>query len=227
MTAPRPEPEPDLIQVLLVDDHQMIIEGIKTLLQGEADIRVVAQATSGAEALRLLQTQPGVNVAILDLNMPQMSGVELARAIHTAYPQIGIMALSMFHDHASVAEVLEAGGSGYLLKSTNKQELSAAIRQVAAGNTFFSPEVASTLLANLQIMANRDRNRDDRAAELTNREREILQLIAREYSNSHIAETLFISERTVETHRKNILTKTNSKSVVGLIQYALRHKLIV
>jgi len=224
MTEQLPTPGP--IHVLIVDDHQMVIEGIKILLKNESDIRVVAQANSGAEALRLLQSHPEVNVMLMDLNMPLMSGVELAKAVSVAYPHIRLLALSMFHDHASVTEVLEAGGSGYLLKNTTKAELSTGIRQVAAGNTFFSQEVGSTLLANLAIPANRDRNREDRPAELTTREKEILQLIAREYSNLHIAEALFISERTVETHRKNILTKTNSKSVVGLIQYALRHKLI-
>ncbi|GAA4004476.1 response regulator transcription factor [Hymenobacter fastidiosus] len=218
---------PAYIHVLIVDDHQMVIEGVKTLLQGEADIQVAAQASNGPEALRLLPLYPEISVAILDLNMPQMSGVELSRAIHATYPQIRILALSMFHDYSSVTEVLEAGGSGYLLKNTNKAELCAAIRQVAAGHTFFSQEVGTTLLANLVIPANFDRTRDAHPAELTGREREVLQLIAREYSNSHIAKALFISERTVETHRKNILTKTNSKSVVGLIQYALRYKLIL
>ncbi|MCC2548066.1 response regulator transcription factor [Hymenobacter sp. BT175] len=222
-----PESSADVrIQVLLVDDHQMVIEGIKTLLKNEADIRVVAQANSGPEALRRLRDHPQVQVAIFDLNMPQMTGVELTRAVRDAYPQVRIIALSMFHDHTSITEVLEAGGAGYLLKNTSKQELGDAIRRVAAGQTYFSPEVGSTLLQNLNVPANRDRSGEDRPVELTAREREILQLIAQEYSNQHIAETLFISERTVETHRKNILTKTNSKSVVGLIQYALRHKLI-
>ncbi|RYU79438.1 response regulator transcription factor [Hymenobacter persicinus] len=217
---------PALINVMLVDDHPMVIEGVKMLLKEEADIRVVAQATDGAEALELLQQHPEINVAILDLNMPRMSGLELARAVHAAHPQVRLLALSMFHDYASVTAVLEAGGSGYLLKNTNKAELSAAIRQVAGGQTFFSPEVGATLLANLPRAAGRGPGQSEPLAALTNREKEVLLLIAQEYTNSHIAETLFISERTVETHRKNLLTKTHSKSVIGLIQYAMRHKLI-
>ncbi|MBC6698036.1 response regulator [Hymenobacter puniceus] len=222
-----PLPSPPSIYVLLADDHQLVIEGIKTLLRQEHDIRVVAQATNGPDALRCLHDHPEISVAIVDLNMPHMSGVELTRLIQGRHPTVRVLALSMCHDLASVTEVLEAGGVGYLLKNTSKAELSEAIRSVAAGSTFFSPEVGAMLLQNMQAPKNgRSSGAEDRPVVLTNREKEILQLIAREYSNHHIAAELFISERTVETHRKNILTKTGSKSVVGLIQYALRHKLI-
>ncbi|RSK46970.1 response regulator [Hymenobacter rigui] len=218
-----PVPELETIPVLLVDDHPVIVEGIKMMLRPETDLQVVLQAHSGADALRLLPAHPEIRVAVLDLNMPEMTGVELARAIRTTWPTIRVLILSMFHDHATVAEVLEAGGSGYILKTASRAELSTAIRQVAAGQNYFSQDVADTLLQNLQIPASIQARR---AVELTGREQEILQLIAREYSNQDIAEALFISERTVETHRRNLFTKTNSKSVVGLIQYALRYKLI-
>lgn len=213
----------EIIPLLLVDDHPVIVEGLKTMLRPETDLCVVAQAYSGADALRLLPEHPEIRVAVLDLNMPEMTGVELARAIRTTWPTIRVLILSMFHDHATVAEVLEAGGSGYVLKTATRAELSTAIRQVAAGQNYFSQDVAATLLQNLQIPGALQAKR---AIELTGREQEILQLIAREYSNQDIAEALFISERTVETHRRNLFTKTSSKSVVGLIQYALRHKLI-
>ncbi|AII50882.1 hypothetical protein N008_02660 [Hymenobacter sp. APR13] len=212
--------------MLLADDHPLVIEGIKMLLRQESDIRVVAQATTGAEALRSLHSHPEVSVAIVDLNMPHMSGVELTRQIRSQRPDVRVLALSMFYDQASVTEVLEAGGAGYLLKNTSKAELSEAIRAVAAGNTFFSPEVGAMLLQNMQSSAKGRSAAAGHPAELTNREKEVLQLVAREFSNSHIAEQLFISERTVETHRRNILAKTNCKSMVGLIQYALRHRLI-
>jgi DNA-binding NarL/FixJ family response regulator len=216
---------PARINLLLVDDHQMVIEGIKTLLKTDPIVRVVAQANSGDEALRRLREHPEVQLAIVDLNMPHMTGVELTRHIRAEFPAIRVMALSMFHDHASVMEVLEAGGSGYLLKNTTKVELSNAIRDVAAGRTHFSQEVGQTLLQNLDVPSQRG-PAAEQPVELTTREKEILQLVAAEKSNHDIAEALFISERTVETHRKNILTKTNCKSVVGLIQYALKHKLI-
>ena len=212
------------INLLLVDDHPLVIEGIKTLLRTDAAVRVVAQAGSGAEALRRLREHPEVDVVLLDLHMPQMSGVELTQRIRAEHPGVRILALSMFHDHSTVTQVLEAGGLGYLLKNTSKAELSAAIADVAAGRTHFSQEVGQTLLQNLEVPG--QRNGAAALVELTPREREILRLVAEEKSNQTIAEALFISERTVETHRKNILTKTNCKSVVGLIQYAIKHKLL-
>lgn len=211
------------IELLLVDDHPMVLEGLKALLRAAPDIRVAAQACSGPDALARLAQPPAVHVAVVDLNMPGMTGVELTATIRVRFPAVRVLVISMFHDHASVAEVLEAGATGYVLKTAGAAELSEAIRRVAAGSTYFSAAVAATLLENLHLAGNRE---PVRQAGLTTREREILQLIAQEYSNQHIAEQLFISERTVETHRKNILVKTNSKSVVGLIQYALRHKLI-
>ena len=216
----------DRIQLLLVDDHQMVIEGIKTLLKSDPAVRVVAQANSGPEALRCLREHPEVQVAVVDLHMPEMSGVELTQRIRAEFPAVRVLALSMFHDHASVMEVLEAGGQGYLLKNTNRAELSAAIASVAAGRTFYGQEVGRTLLDHLDVPGQRG-PAGPPVAELTTREREILRLVAEEKSNHAIAEALFISERTVETHRKNILTKTNCKSVVGLIQYAIKHKLLV
>ena len=215
------------LALLLVDDHQLVIEGVKTLLKSDVQLRVVATANSGAEGLRRLREHPEIEVAMVDLNMPQMSGIELTRCIRAEFPAVQVLVLSMFHDHASVQQVLEAGGAGYLLKNTTRAALSQAIRDVAAGRTYFSPEVGQTLLANLGSAAGTRPGADPAPPMmLTTREREILQLVAQELSNHDIAETLFISERTVETHRKNMLAKTQSKSVVGLLRYALRHKLI-
>ena len=209
---------------MLVDDHQLVLEGVRVLLQHQPGLLVVTSANSGAEALQQLQRHPEVQVAIVDLNMPHMSGVQLTQAICAAHPQVRVIVLSMFHDHASVQEVLAAGGAGYLLKNTTAEELTTAVRRVAGGRTYFAPEVGATLLEHLDVPATRDVA--ERPVPLTTREREILQLIAGEYSNAAIADKLFISERTVETHRRNIFTKTKSKSIVGLIQYALKHKLI-
>ena len=213
------------IPLLLVDDHQLVLEGVQVLLRHDPGLRVVATANSGAEALHQLQRHPEVLVAVVDLNMPHMSGVQLTRAVRERFPQVRVLALSMFHDHASVQEVLAAGGAGYLLKNTTAEELTTAVRRVAGGRTYFAPEVGATLLEHLDVPATRDVA--ERPVPLTTREREILQLIAGEYSNAAIAEKLFISERTVETHRKNIFTKTKSKSIIGLIQYALKHHLIL
>lgn len=217
------------IELLLVDDHPLIVEGIRQMLAPEPDLRIVAHAYGGAQALEQLAAHPQVRVALLDLNMPGMSGIELARTIRAGWPTVHLLVLSMFHDHATVADVLQAGGAGYVLKTASRPELSAAIRQVAAGGTYFSPEVADTLREGQQIASTLTPGLPTTAPgplAVTRREREILQLIAREHSNQEIAEALFISERTVETHRRNLLAKTGSKSVVGLIQYAIRHLLI-
>lgn len=220
------EPLPEIIQVLLVDDHPLVIEGLSSLLRDAADLRVVATAVSGYQALEQLRAHPGIRVAVVDLNMPGMSGVELMRLMEQQFPAVRALALSVYYDYGSVTDVLDVGGAGYLLKNTSKKELLEALRRVAAGQRFFSQEVGDTLLQNMPRNFVSPEVRDEKPAELTAREMEVLELIAEELPNSLIAEKLFISERTVESHRKNLLTKTNSKSVVGLIQYALRHKLI-
>ncbi|GAA3973629.1 response regulator transcription factor [Hymenobacter antarcticus] len=214
----------DDICVLLVDDHRLVLEGVRTLLRPNGGVRVIATATSGPEALAQLRAHPGIGVALVDLHMPIMPGIELIGHIREQFPRVRVLALSMAYDVASVQEVLAAGGVGYLLKNLLGPELVTAIRRVAAGNTYFSPEVASLLLDQLPRQA---QPANVQAARLTPRETEILQLIAREKSNLDIADQLNISERTVETHRKNIFTKTGCKSAVGLVQYALREKLIV
>lgn len=220
------EPLREVIQILLVDDHPLVIEGISSLLRELDDIRVAATASSGYEALQRLREHPGVRVAIVDLNMPGMGGVELIRQMQQQHPAVHALALSVYYDYSSVTDVLEAGGAGYLLKNTSKKELIEAVRRVSAGQRFFSQEVGDTLLQNMPRPTAPAALQEERPVELTAREKEVLELIAEEIPNSLIAEKLFISERTVESHRKNLLTKTNSKSVVGLIQYALRHKLI-
>lgn len=217
-------PADAIVHVLLVDDHRLVLEGVRTLLLPDAGVCVVAMATTGREALVQLQQHPGIRVALVDLHMPFMPGTELIGHIRQQFPQVRVLALSMDYDVASVREVLAAGGAGYLLKNLLGPELSTAIRRVAAGNTYFSPEVATALLDQMPRAAH---PADVQAARLTPRELEILGLIAREHSNLDIADQLHISERTVETHRKNIFTKTGCKSAVGLVQYALREKLIV
>lgn len=213
-----------MLSLLLVDDHPMLIEGLKTLLRGEPDVRVVAEATSGTDALRLLESTT-VDLALLDINMPRMSGIELCAEIRRLYPSVRVLALTMAEDYSTIQAMLQAGASGYVLKNTSKTELLEAVRRLGSGQTFFSPSVAGTILDHAVRPASGDTSREA-VAPLSGREREILRLIAQELSNQEIADKLFISERTVETHRKNLFFKTQSKSVVGLIQYAIRHNLL-
>ena len=209
------------ISVYLVDDHPLVIEGVKKLLSHDERIVVVAHASSGPEALRQLRYHPEVRVAIVDMNMPEMSGIELTQALRRQYPNVRVLILSMDYEYDGVKELLAAGGSGYLLKNTSREEITTAVREIATGHTFFSPAVGATLLQQFAPPLPAEP-----VAALTTRELEVLRLIALEYTNGEIADQLCISERTVETHRKNLMAKTHSKTVVGLIQYALRHKLL-
>ncbi len=208
------------IKVHIVDDHQMMLDGLKALLSGEASIQIIGESNNGKIAFdKILTQQP--DVLITDISMPEMNGLELTRAVKEKFPQIKILALSMFGERNTISEMLEAGINGYILKNTGKQELLSAIKKVSEGGMFFSDEVSEELMKPAQI-----ENKHDETVSLTPREIEIVRLIEKEYSNAQIAETLFISERTVETHRKNIFRKTNTKSVVGLIKYAMEKKLL-
>lgn len=198
----------------------MMLDGLKALLSGEASIQIIGESNNGKIAFdKILIAQP--DVLITDISMPEMNGLELTRAVKEKFPQIKILALSMFGERNTISEMLEAGINGYILKNTGKQELLSAVTKVAAGGMFFSDEVSEELMKPIPI-----ESKNDETVSLTPREIEIVRLIEKEYSNALIAETLFISERTVETHRKNIFRKTNTKSVVGLIKYAMEKKLL-
>lgn len=211
------------IHLLIVDDHQMLIDGIKALLTDQSQFHIAAEATRGSEALSLLEKHP-VDIVVTDINMPEMSGVELVKEIKAKNADIKILALSMFGEKQTIKDMIDAGVSGYILKNTGKKELVDALSKIASGGIFFSDDVTTEMMRAMT---------EPLAAEplitqvnLTQREREILKLITKEYSNVRIADELFISERTVETHRKNIFRKTNTKSIVGLIKYAYENKLI-
>ena len=210
------------IKILLVDDHQMMIDGLKALLLHENNIIIAGEANNGKEALNLLQTT-SIDVIITDINMPKFSGIELTVEVKEKHPETKVLALSMHQDSDYISEVLEAGASGYILKNTGKKELLEAINRIANNFTYLSPEVEETIL---QQAFKQQKAQDQKIVVLTNREQEILKLIAEEFSNQQIAEKLFISERTVETHRKNIFRKTKTKSIVGLIQYSIKNKWI-
>jgi len=202
-----------------VDDHQIVMEGIRNLLRKADDIWIVGEFQEGEEALDFLHQQP-VDLLITDLQMPGMSGLELCQKVKVAFPQTKVLVLSMHHDSETVQQVLDVHAEGYLLKNISRQELKAAIYKVVDGGTFYSREVLQTVLQQSLSPT------PSPTLQLTGREVEILQLIAEEYTTNEIAEKLFISPRTVETHRKNLLNKTEAKSVVGLIRYGLKNRLI-
>lgn len=208
------------IKVALVDDHQTVIDGLLSLLKGTDSVELVFSTTAPEEVLGLLQIHE-VDILITDVMMPVLPGNELARLARKAFPQLRILALSMSGQGDLVNEMInEADIAGYVLKNIGKQELVMALEKIAAGGIYFGEEVIRELKASDQ------RKKQAEEAHLTEREIEIIRLIEKEYNNRQIADALFISERTVETHRKNIFRKTNTGSVIGLVKYAYEHRLV-
>ncbi|MDB5195826.1 MAG: response regulator transcription factor [Flaviaesturariibacter sp.] len=208
------------ISLALVDDHQIVIDGLMSLLKGEPQFHFAFATTQPTEVLTLLDTEP-VDVLLTDVMMPVKTGNVLAKEVRQSYPNIKILALSMSGQGDLVNEMInDADISGYVLKNIGKEELITAIEKIAAGGIYFSEEVLQELSRTSQ------RKKETENAHLTDREIEIIRLIEKEYSNKQIADHLYISERTVETHRKNIFRKTGNNSVLGLIKFAYEHKLI-
>ncbi len=216
------EKEKAKIKLVLVDDHQMLLDGLAALLRGEQRFDLVGLCNNAKYALELIETT-APDIVITDINMPEISGVELTRMIRKYYPKIKVLALSMFGERSTISEMLEAGISGYILKNTGKEELIKALIKVQEGGMYFSDEITEELIKSISQKAE---IKEEGQVRLTERELEIVKLIAAEKSNLEIATQLFISERTVETHRKNIFRKTNTKGVVGLLKLAMEQKWI-
>ena len=211
------------IRIVVADDHHILLDGLKALLQKQKDLEIAAMYDNGLSLFDdLPKSQP--DVALVDINMPGLNGMELTKKIKEFYPGLPVIALSMHDDATHIMEMIEAGATGYLLKNVNDTELLGAIRAVSMGKMYFSQEVSDTITA---YAVNKQRKQEQaEEVKLTDRELEILKLISEEMSNAQIAAALFISERTVETHRKNMLRKTNNKTIVGLLKYALERNLI-
>ncbi len=204
----------------IVDDHQIVIDGLKSLLHGHDQFEVIIECTRPLELMSLLEKK-SIHILLTDVMMPGLNGAELSKAVHQQFPDIKILALSMSGQGDLVNQMIDdADISGYVLKNIGKQELANALEKIAAGGIYFSDEVLYEMgrASNLK--------KENEVAHLTSREIEIIKLIEKELSNKQIAEKLFLSERTIETHRKNIFRKTATSSVIGLVKYAYEHKLI-
>ena len=213
----------DRIRLLLVDDHEIFLDGLSSLLSTSENIHIQDHALNGADAMVLIRKdQP--DILLTDLNMPGLDGIALVKQVKEEFPEVKVIVLTMHNDRPTVSEIMMAEAEGYVLKNTSKKDLLNAIQRVAEGGTYYSNEVISIMLARVKEIKKKEMNAEE--CVLTDREKEILQLIAEEKSSEEIAEQLFISRRTVETHRKNILHKVNSRTVVGLIKYAFRHDLV-
>ncbi|GAB1463176.1 response regulator [Pedobacter sp.] len=206
------------MKLLLVDDHAIVTDGLQALLHNEESLTIVDKLTSGNFALAYLK-QNDVDMMITDYSMPDMDGLTLVKQAKALRPDLKILVLSMHDEAAMIKDMLNAGVDGYVLKKYAQQELLSAIHAVANGRQFWSDEVNRTLITALQTQ-------DLQQNQVTDRELEVLKLLAQELTSKQIAEKLFISERTVETHRKNLMRKIGANNAIGLVRYAYAHKLL-
>lgn len=209
--------------IVLADDHQLVRQGLRALLEVESDLRVIGEAGDGLEAVRLVE-RLNPNVLVLDLMMPGINGLEVTRQLKKSSFQIGIVILSMYAEEAYVLEALGNGASAYVLKDSNASDLVHAVREVAAGRRYLSPPLSDRAIEVYQETAKA--TVIDRYETLTTREREVLHLSAEGCTSGEIAKRLGISARTAETHRTHLMSKLGLHTQVELIRYALRRGII-
>jgi two-component system nitrate/nitrite response regulator NarL len=207
------------VRIIIADDHRVFIEGLKALLK-EAGFTIVADAENGEELIRQVKIHTP-DVVLTDIQMPGMDGIKATAEIKKGFPQVKIIALTMLLESPSIKKMLEAGASGYLVKTTSKEELIQAIKTIASGEKYFSKEVTLQLMNNFS-----EKSKTNTANILTKREKEILVLITQGLTDKEIAEKVFLSPLTVTTHRKNILSKLGLKNKVELTRFAMENHLI-
>lgn len=205
------------IKTIIVDDHNLFRNGLKFILNQFENIEVVGEASNGKEFLILLENISLPDIVLLDINMPILNGIEAAKRSLQKYPKLKIIVLSMYGESEYYNTMIDIGVKGFILKDCDNKELKEAIERVYSGGTYFSQEILLSLI--------KEKKSNDKI-NLTKREKEILELICKGYSNNEIAEKLFISQRTVERHRANLLEKTNSKNSISLVVFALKNKLV-
>lgn len=211
------------IRVMVVDDHKIVRDGLRALLSPVEDITIVSEAENGAIALVNMDAAP-CEVVIMDISMPEMNGIDTTQRMLERHPGARVLALSMYQEELYIKRMLKAGARGYVLKNTGREELIHAIRTLHQGEKYFTAEV----LAVSDPEGNGDfgknlQNSQSNTITLTRREKEILRLISQEYTNKEIGEKLFISQRTVDTHRRNLVKKLGVKNTAGLVRYAILH----
>ena len=213
-----------MIRIIVADDHAVMRRGLRLVLEQQVDFQVIGEANDGREAMSMVESLKP-DVAVLDITMPNLNGIDAARQIGARQPGVAVVILSMHADEGYVLRALKAGARGYLLKESPEADFIQAIRAVSTGKAFFSPAV-SRMLVEDYVRQLQDKDIEDSYELLTPREREVLQLIAEGKSNKDVANLLDLSLYTVETHRSNILEKLNLHSVPELILYAVRKGVI-
>jgi DNA-binding NarL/FixJ family response regulator len=213
------------ITVLLAEDHQIVREGFKALLEHEHDIEVVGEAETGRQAVQLTRKlRPAV--VVMDIAMPMLNGLEATRQIRKDFPETKVLILSAHNDDAYVDQVAALGASGYLVKQTSSGELATAIRKIHGGETFFSASIIKQVKARGQKSSSRDLTLKNKNNSLSSREMEVLQLIAEGKPNKQVASELGVSFKTVDKHRQHLMSKLNIHDIAGLTRYAIAERII-
>lgn len=211
------------VKILLADDHKIVRDGIKLMLEPQAGIDVVDEAENGEKALEILKDQI-VDIVVMDINMPIMDGITATKKIKEKYPDVKVLALTMSNDDLHIRQMIQAGASGYIMKSAGRKELKDAIDAIMEGKHYFSDEATESIM--MDLVKGKGKSTAPDPIHITDRELEILELIVQEHTNQEIAEKLFISSRTVDAHRRNLLQKTGARNTAGLVKYAFQHNLI-
>lgn len=212
-----------MYRILVVDDHEIIRDAMRYYFEGDTNYQVAAEAENGVVALAILE-KDSFDVVLTDINMPEMDGLSLVSQIRRLYPEQRILVLSMFNEAPYINKVIAMGANGYVLKKAPKEELVKAIEKVLSGDNFFSQDVTNTIIGSIAKRSPKKRLTFE--IDLSDREKEVLSLIVNEHSNQEISEKLFISVRTVEAHKRNILEKTGCKNIAGLVMYAVERGLV-
>ena len=211
-----------MIKILLVDDHQMFLDGLASILRDEEDIEIIQEVPDGELALKVLKNNP-VDVVILDYEMPYINGYLTTKEIKKKYPQCKVLILSMHNDKTIIKNLIEVGVSGFILKNSGKKELIRAIRAITDDKKYFSEKITEILISDIAESKNQEKQEK---VHITKREKEVLKLVVEGYTSKQIANELFIAETTVETHRSNLLSKTGMPNARALVNYAHKNKLL-
>lgn len=211
------------VKIALADDHKIVRDGIKTMLESQPEIDVVAEASNGKEILEKVEENL-IDLVIMDINMPEMNGITATKELKDKHPNVRVLALTMSNDDLHVRQMIQAGASGYIMKSAGRKELKNAIETIMAGKHYFSDEATHSIM--MDLVKGKGKSTTPETVHITDRELEILELIVQEYTNQEIGEKLFISSRTVDAHRRNLLQKTGARNTAGLVKYAFQHNLI-
>ena len=207
----------------MVDDHKIVRDGIKLMLEPQAGIDVIAEAEKGEDVVSMLETE-AVDVVVMDINMPGINGIATTKLVKEKYPAIKVLALTMSSDDSHIRQMVQAGASGYIMKSAGRDELTRAIHEVMDGKHYFSDQATQSIM--MDLVKNKGKSSVPDPIHITERELEVLQMIVKEHTNQEIAEKLYISPRTVDAHRRNLLQKTGARNTAGLVKYAFQHGLV-